>query len=142
MLTLDSRRIQDQLTVVHKMKFNNINLDFNSFFQKINLRRIIPETKTKIRQNFFSCYTMQHWNNLKSLEIDIQNSQLFKKAIPLPKQFYNIFHEIEYGRYLFSPPIICAIPVIIFNDQSACSLSSLLLITLLMCLFPLVCYFK
>lgn len=39
LLTLESRRIQDQLTVMHEMKFYNIHLDFNIFFWKANVRR-------------------------------------------------------------------------------------------------------
>ena len=74
---------------MYKMKFNHIDLRFNDFFLESKYKKtrgnafklVIPTTKTKIRQNFFSCSTVKHWNALKSSDINIQNPLLFKKKI-------------------------------------------------------------
>ena len=89
LLTLQTRRIQHKLTFMHKMKFNNIDMCFDDFFLESThnktrgniFKLIIPKTRTKIRHNFFSISTIKHWNALKTSEIKIRNSRIFKKKV-------------------------------------------------------------
>ena len=79
MLSLQARRIQQQLIVLHKMKHGIVDLDFD-FFQ-INrydktrgnsYKLVVPKSKTKLRSMFFSWFIVNHWNRMKSSEIEVK----------------------------------------------------------------------
>ena len=74
------------------MKFDGLTLCFTNFFIASNyctykktrgnvFKLVIPKTKTKIRQDFFSCSVIKYWNDLKSSDINIRDSRLFKKEL-------------------------------------------------------------
>ena len=87
--SLRARRIKHQLTFMFKMKYKFVDLCFNNFFQENSYKKtrgnvfklLFPKSKTKYRQNFFTCSIIKHWNLLKSTDIDVQTSRLFKKNI-------------------------------------------------------------
>ena len=86
LLTLRTRRIQHQLTLVFKMKNKIIDLPFDDFFRKSSYNRtrgnvlklMIPKSKTKCRKNFFTCSIVKFWNLLKSSDINCKTIHSFK----------------------------------------------------------------
>ena len=89
LLSLRARRIQHQLITMFKMKNNLVDLCFEDFFQKNNYNKtrgnafklIIPKSKSKAHQGFFTNACVKHWNRLKSSEINVRTCRMFKKKI-------------------------------------------------------------
>ena len=89
LLSLRARRIQQQLTIVFKMKNNLIDLRFDDFFKKNNYKKtrgnlyklVIPKSRTKVHKGFFVNAIVKHWNNLKSSEINVRTCRLFKTKV-------------------------------------------------------------
>lgn len=89
LLSLRARRIQHQLMIMYKMKNNKMGLCFDDFFTTNNYNRtrgnvyklLIPKCVTKMRKGFFSCASVKHWNRLKTSEISVRSSHLFKKNL-------------------------------------------------------------
>ena len=89
MHSLRARRIKQQLTFMFKMKNKFVDLCFDNFFQNNSYKKsrgnvfklLFPKSKTKYRQNFFTCSIIKHWNQLKSTDINVRTISLFKKKI-------------------------------------------------------------
>ena len=89
MLTLKTRRIQQQLALMYKMRKGCLNLSFDDFFCKNNYKKtrgnvhklLIPKSKTKSRREFFTISAIKYWNQLKSMDINARSYNLFKKKI-------------------------------------------------------------
>lgn len=89
LLSLRARRIRDQLITVYKLKNGLIDLDFNDFFQPHPFKKTrgntfkltVPKSKTKIRQHFFTCSVVKHWNSLKSTDINVRSVASFNKRV-------------------------------------------------------------
>ena len=89
LFSLHARRIEQQLTILFKMKSRKIDLKLDSFFQE-NLynqtrgnayKLRIPKTKTKIRQKFFTSSIVKYWNLLKSSDINVKTDKAFKEKV-------------------------------------------------------------
>ena len=89
LLSLRARRIKHQLINAFKIKNKMTDLEFEDFFQPCHSKRtrgnvfklIVPKSKTKIRQHFFTCSIVNHWNRLKSSDISVQSLHQFKKNV-------------------------------------------------------------
>ena len=87
--SLRARRIKHQLIFMYKMKYKFIDLCFDDFFQENNFKKTrgnafklkFPISKTKFRKNFFACSIIKHWNVLKTSDINVRNTHLFKKKV-------------------------------------------------------------
>ena len=87
--SLRARRIKHQLMFMFKMKYNFIDLSYDSFFQENTYKKTrgnafkltFPKSKTKFRKNFFVCSIIKHWNKLKSSDINVRTINKFKKKI-------------------------------------------------------------
>ena len=89
LMSLRARRIQQQLTVMFKMKKGLIGLHFEDFFHPSNCGRTrgnvfklnIPKSNLRLHKGFFSTACVKHWNNLKSCELNVPNCTSFRKSI-------------------------------------------------------------
>ena len=89
LLSLQVRRIKDQIINVYKIKHNLMDLDFDEFFSKNKyektrgnaFRLTFQKSKSKIRHHFFSCSVVKHWNKLKSNEINVRSLKMFKRNV-------------------------------------------------------------
>jgi hypothetical protein len=89
LLSLQARRIKEQMTTVYKIKNNLMDLNFDDFFHMNKYTKtrgnvfklLIPKSKTRKRHCFFSCSVIKHWNNLKSNEINVRTLNSFKNNV-------------------------------------------------------------
>ena len=89
LLSLHARRIQHQLLLMYKMKNRVIDLRFEDFSgsiltikqEEMYLKLMVPKSRSKAHQNFFTNACVKHWNRLTSSEIDVRTCSLFKKKI-------------------------------------------------------------
>ena len=89
LLSLRARRVQHQLMMMFKMKNREIDLCFHEFFVENSCRitrgnlykLLVPKTTTKKRKDFFTSSCERHWNLLKSSEVSVRSSSLFKRSI-------------------------------------------------------------
>ena len=89
LLSLKARRIKHDLISAYKIKNRMLDLNFDDFFSKNPYKKtrgnvfklLVPKSKKKIRQNFFTCSVIKHWNKLKSSDINVYNLHLFKKNV-------------------------------------------------------------
>ena len=66
-----------------------MDLHFEDFFKRASCEKtrgnyfklLLPKSKTKLRQNFFTCSFVRHWNELKSNDINVRNLTMFKKNV-------------------------------------------------------------
>ena len=89
LLSMKTRRLKHDLISVYKMKNNLIDLNFEDFFQTNQYKKtrgsifklVVPKSNKIIRQHFFTCSIIKHWNQLKSSDINAWNINLFKKKV-------------------------------------------------------------
>ena len=89
LLSLKARRLKHDLILVYKMKNNLMDVNFEDFFHENPYKKtrgnifklLVPKSKSKIRQNFFTSSIIKHWNLLKSSDINVRRINIFKKNV-------------------------------------------------------------
>ena len=87
--SLRALRIKYQLTIMFKIKNKYVDLRFDRFFQDNKYKKtrgnafklLLQKSRTKPRQNYFSCFIIKHWNMLRTSDINVRSICLFKKKV-------------------------------------------------------------